>query len=270
VEYLEMNVENIPDVLKDELIYRLSGEGFESFLDTDNGFRAYIPSDLFLINKIEPFLNELKVAFTWKIIPERNWNEEWEKNYDPVIISNKYHVRAPFHDPLPGIQHEIIIEPKMSFGTAHHETTALMIELILETDCSGKIVLDMGCGTGILAILACKTGAASVVAVDNDEWSFNNAQENIVKNDTDGIDVVLGDIDNLKDHRFDIVFANINRNVLLEQIPRYSVILPRGDLLLSGFYETDLEMITGKAEENDFHLIKYLAKNNWVAAKFRK
>jgi ribosomal protein L11 methyltransferase len=278
VEYLELTIGPIHGIRKEELIYRLSEEGFESFIELDNSFKAYIPSSLYPapeeeapgLRQTEPLLKEFHVQYTWKTITEQNWNEEWEKNYDPVIINEKCFIRAPFHPSLPGMEYEIIIEPKMSFGTAHHETTALMIGLILETKCDGKRVLDMGCGTGILAILARKTGAVSVVAIDNDEWSYLNCKDNILKNNIEGIDVVLGDVNNLKDYTADIVFANINRNVLIEQIPFYSAILPAGDLFLSGFYDTDLETISKIAKENGFLLMKYLVKNSWVAAKFRK
>ena len=267
---IERNIENILDEQKDEMIYRLSEEGFESFIDTDSGFKAYIPLEGFLIQKFEPIFQEFRQPYTFMTIADQNWNEEWEKNYLPVLIGDRCYIHAPFHPPFPEIQYDIIIEPKMSFGTAHHETTALMIEMILETDCNGKRVLDMGCGTGILAILARKTGAVSVMAIDNDVWSYRNTQENIVKNNIDGIDVVLGDVNNLKNIHVDLVFANINRNVLLEQIPYYSDILDTGDLIISGFYESDLGKIKLRTEENGFRLLNYKINNNWMVAKFKK
>jgi ribosomal protein L11 methyltransferase len=270
LEYLELTITNLQEEQAEILVSLLSEEGFESFAEENDTLTAYIPVPLFDEQKIEPLLKRFSAHATRKIIPEQNWNAVWESQYEPVLIMDRCFIRAPFHESRPGMQYEIIIEPKMSFGTAHHETTSLMIELMLETGMKGKRVLDMGCGTGILAILAAKSGAASVVAIDNDEWSCRNSLENMEKNNQPGIRVILGDAKDINNYPSDVILANINRNILLEQIPSYAGILSRGDLLLSGFYEEDLPSIRTRAEESGFRLEKYLIRNQWIAAKFRK
>jgi ribosomal protein L11 methyltransferase len=275
LDYLELIIAGANPERSDELLYRLSEEGFESFIDIPGGFSGYIPLPLpaqedAIKVRIAPILREFEVNGQWNVIKEKNWNEEWEKNYDSVLVAEKCHIRAPFHDSIPGIPFEIVIEPKMSFGTAHHETTSLMLEFILETDCAGKRILDMGCGTGVLAILACLKGAIDAIAIDNDEWSFLNTQENFGRNNIDHAKAVLGDVESLKGLEVDLIFANINRNILLDQIHAYSSILPNGELLMSGFYQDDLNAISKCAGEHGFALVKYLTKNNWVAAKFKK
>jgi ribosomal protein L11 methyltransferase len=270
MDYLELRIDVTGEERRDIILCKLLGEGFESFVEAEGVLLAYIPSHLFVKEIVEPMLEAFQVTFKYTLVPERNWNEDWEKHYDPVLIRDKCFVRAPFHDPFPGIQYEIIIEPKMSFGTAHHETTSLMIELMLETDFLGRKVLDMGCGTGILAILADKLGAATVIAVDNDKWCYENALENITRNNSKNISVIPGDIGSLDDRVFDMILANINRNVLLEQIGAYSGMIVKGGLILSGFYEDDIPVIRDTAEKNGFRLLKSLARNDWTALKFGK
>jgi ribosomal protein L11 methyltransferase len=270
MDYLELKIEVKDEEQRDILICKLFGEGFESFVESENTLLAYIPSHLFIKEKVDPILEEFHVNRTFSMIPKRNWNEEWEKHYDPVLISDKCYIRAPFHPPLEGNRFDIVIEPKMSFGTAHHETTVLMIEFMMESEFNGRRVLDMGCGTGILAIFAGKLGAEAVVAIDNDEWSYQNTLENISRNKADMIHVELGDVKALKNTSFDIILANINRNVLLEDLKYYSSLMPGGDLILSGFYKEDIPVIIEKAEKNDFRFLTLKTKNNWVAIKFRK
>ena len=270
MDYLELKIDVTSEEQRDILLCRLLGEGFESFVEAEKVLLAYIPAYLFIKEKVEPILDSFHVAFKFSFVPQQNWNEEWEKHYDPVLIKDQCYIRAPFHDPLPGIPYEIIIEPKMSFGTAHHETTSMMIELMLETEFAGMNVLDMGCGTGILAILAGKLGAGNVVAVDNDQWCYENALENIRKNNAGKIRVVLGDVKTIDDQGFDMIMANINRNVLMEQMADYSGMMVKGDLLLSGFYEEDIPLIRDIAGQNGFRFVTFTTRNRWAAVKFNK
>jgi ribosomal protein L11 methyltransferase len=270
MDYLELRIDVKDEEQRDILLCKLFGEGFESFVESENTLLAYIPSHLFIKEKVYPILDEFHVNYTYSMIPQRNWNEEWEKHYDPVLISDKCFIRAPFHPPLEGYKFDIVIEPKMSFGTAHHETTVLMIELMMESEFTGRRVLDMGCGTGILAIFARKLGATGIVAVDNDEWSYRNALENISRNNVDMIRVELGNVKIMNNTSFDMILANINRNVLLEDLKDYSRLMPGGELILSGFYKEDIPVIIAKAEKYDFRFLTMKTKNNWVAIKFMK
>ena len=200
MEYIELTIENVPGEQMEILVCLLSEEGFESFAEKADALLAYIPSREYKEQIIEELIEKFHVQSASKIIPEQNWNEVWEKEYDPVMIKDQCFIHAPFHPSRSDVRYDIVIEPKMSFGTAHHETTALMIELMLDTGFAGKKVIDMGCGTGVLAILAAKAGAVSIVAIDNDEWSYQNALENTEKNNFPGISVVLGDVNNLQEY----------------------------------------------------------------------
>jgi ribosomal protein L11 methyltransferase len=208
----------------------------------------------------------LHFAWTDEVIGEKNWNEEWEKNYEPVLIAGRCHIRAPFHEKMEGIDYEIEIEPKMSFGTAHHETTQMMIELMLEKNFENLKVLDMGCGTGVLAILASKMGATEVLAIDNDEWAYKNAVENVQKNNLSNITILQGDDQLLVKEQFDIIIANINRNILLQQFDAYiNCLQPGGFIFLSGFYEADVTPLLQRAQSGNLNLIEKIRKNSWVA-----
>ena len=260
---------------KDILIARLAEIGFESFIDTETGFQAYVSEKQYDENKTDElnfeFLNNFKSAPEKKIIEDQNWNAEWEKNFEAVTIKKKCCIRAPFHEKPKNIEFDIIIEPKMSFGTAHHETTSMMIELLLEMDLKDKNVLDMGCGTGVLAILAEKLGAKNILAIDNDEWAYNNTIENIEKNNASNIEVLLGDAALLHDKKFYVIIANINRNILLADIKNYiNCLKENGYLLMSGFYEKDLELIRKAAEKENLKLSNFISKNDWVACVFKK
>jgi len=278
--YLEISFSDIPAGFSEILIAELAESGFEGFSEEDNGLLAYIPKGGFdepAIRRIVEKYPELKEA-RWNIVrlPEKNWNEVWESNYKPVFIAGKCYIRAPFHPPLQAMSQEasgieLIIEPKMSFGTAHHETTALMIEWLLEETVNGELVLDMGCGTGVLAILAARRGAGRVVAIDNNPWAVENTKENTQRNNCTGIDVLLGEIPVIPDLSFDLILANINRNVLLEQIPCYAKVTGSGGrILLSGFFAEDLPAIEACSAQNGFRLTGTRIKNNWVAAKFNR
>jgi ribosomal protein L11 methyltransferase len=255
------------------LIAKLAEAGFESFTEDDRYICAYIPAGKFTARMESELASdmfmEFMVSFTVKRIPDQNWNAVWESEYEPVILENCM-VRAPFHQKVPNIEFDIVIEPKMSFGTAHHETTRLMINYLLETDLKGKSLLDMGSGTGVLAILANMKGASPVTAIDNDEWAFNNALENVNNNKPGQIQVLLGDSSLLKDKQFEVILANINRNILLNDIPAYRKSLSSGGLLImSGFYEEDLPMITNKAHECGLEFISSKIDNRWTSASYK-
>lgn len=254
----------------DIIVAHLSELDFESFSETESGLEAFVPENKFIKSEVENLLSELDqlLHFTWltEVVVEKNWNEEWEKNYEPVLIAARCHIRAPFHKKMEKVDFEIEIEPKMSFGTAHHETTQMMIELMLEKDFQNLNVLDMGCGTGVLAILASKMGAKEVLAIDNDEWAYKNAIENVQKNNITNITVMEGDDKLIENKQFDIIIANINRNILLQQFPAYVNSLQSGGLIfLSGFYEADVAPLLEKAKSGNLNLIQKIKTNSWVA-----
>ena len=277
---LEVAFAPVPEAVIEILIAELTEIGFDSFNEDENSLLAYISEEFFdesVIQQVIPKYPLLKDVY-WRVtrMPLKNWNELWENSYEPVLIAEKCYIRAPFH-PASGIQHlasniyEIIIEPKMSFGTAHHETTALMIEWLLGEDVSGKIVLDIGCGTGVLAILALQMGAAEVFAIDYDIWAFENASENVVRNNAGEIRVIHGDVNDIPEKPFDLILANINRNVLLNQVQTYSNALKAGGtLLMSGFYSEDLPVIREQAAEQGFRFVDAREMNNWIVAKFNR
>lgn len=256
-----------------EVIMAQLGElGFESFSETEDGLLAYIPAASFdpsVLNNEELWPEGVHVEYTWQTIADQNWNAVWESNFEPVTLAGRCHIRAPFHPEKPDMEYEIVIEPKMSFGTAHHETTALMIEHLLETNVENLAVLDMGCGTGVLAILASMRHAASVTAIDNDEWAYNNSIENVEKNKSANISVYLGDAAMLNEMQFDLIIANINRNILLADIVHYRHCLKKnGVLLMSGFYDDDLPVITAEAALHGLSYKGHKERNKWVAARF--
>lgn len=276
MNYIELNVKNQSNSeLNDVLIAELGEIGFESFAESEEGFLAYIREDLFdadLIAKLQIIeLNPDCFSYTYQLIENQNWNAVWESNYDAVVIANRCGIRAPFHPENKEVEYDLVIEPKMSFGTAHHETTSNMIEFLLEEDLKNKTVLDMGCGTSVLAILAAKRGGINIYAIDNDEWAYENSLENIERNQVPEIKVLLGDAALLHDMSFDVIIANINRNILLNDIKHYvNVLNDNGVLLMSGFYEQDIPAIKEETEKYNLHFDRYKLKNNWVAIRFTK
>ncbi len=275
MQFLELVFKPVThDAARSMLIAELLPLGFDSFNEEENTLLAYISEDVFDQEKISDiiFLKEHpEIIYEIRSLEEKNWNQEWESNYQPVTISAKCHVRAPFHPPAAGIQYEIVIEPKMAFGTAHHETTKLMAEWLMGLDVSDKDVLDMGCGTGILAILANKMGARSVKGIDNDEWAWRNAQENFMINGLAAQDVYLGDAALIDRGGYDIILANINRNVLLQDMRSYSNGLRSGgQLLLSGFYVKDTEAIKNSTMESGLYFAGSGFLNDWAVVLLQK
>lgn len=261
--------------LKDMLMELLGNIGFDSFMDIDDGFEAYCKeSDLNVteLNEILQMEQFTNVHLLKKeLIPDQDWNATWEASYEPVIINELCRIRAPFHQVEGSYKYDLVIEPKMSFGTAHHETTSQIIELMLKSDFTGLNVLDMGSGTGILAILAKKLGSAMTVAIDNDEWAYKNALDNIRLNDENEIVVELGDANSLNNRMFDIILANINRNILLRDMKEYvKCLVDGGKIFFSGFYEEDLKLIAKEAEQLGLKYSNHVTKNNWTAVVFVK
>ena len=263
------------EILKDMFMELLGEIGFDSFMDTDDGFDAYCQEPLLNeeelndIMQMEQFANVKLIKK--ELIPDQDWNATWEASYEPVIINEFCRIRAPFHKVEGSYKYDLIIEPKMSFGTAHHETTSQIIELMLQSDFTGQNLLDMGSGTGVLAILAKKLGSATTVAIDNDEWAYRNALDNIRLNDENEIIVELGDASSLNDRQFDVILANINRNILLRDMKEYvKCLVDGGKIFFSGFYEEDLVLIKKEAERLGLTYSNHVTKNNWTAAVFVK
>ena len=261
--------------LKDMFMELLGEIGFDSFMDTDDGFDAYCQEPLLNEEELNDILQMEQFAnvklIKKELIPDQDWNATWEASYEPVIINEFCRIRAPFHKVEGSYKYDLIIEPKMSFGTAHHETTSQIIELMLQSDFSGLNLLDMGSGTGVLAILAKKLGSATTVAIDNDEWAYRNALDNISLNDENEIIVELGDASSLNDRQFDVILANINRNILLRDMKEYvKCLVDGGKIFFSGFYEEDLVLIKKEAERLGLTYSNHVTKNNWTAAVFVK
>ena len=255
------------------LIAELGYAGFESFVETEEGVTAYIQKDEWNQNILEDIqiLNsdEFDITYTHEDIEQTNWNAEWEKNFNPIVVDDVCAVRAPFHEKF-DTEYDIIIEPKMSFGTGHHETTHMMIQHILQNDFKDKSVLDMGCGTAVLAILAEMKGAKPIDAIDIDNWCYLNSLENVERNNCKYISVYEGDASLLNDRHYDIIIANINRNILLQDIATYAKCLnTNGSLFLSGFYEDDIPLIEKECNTHNLQLTKTLKRNNWVALHFK-
>jgi Ribosomal protein L11 methylase len=280
MNYFEVTFTCTPneEIIDEVLSANLADIGFESFVNTDTGIIAYIQENLFNENDIKSVVNdfplETKITYTHKLIEDKNWNEEWEKNYfQPLIIEDKCIIRSTFHDQGDNYEYTILIDPKMAFGTGHHQTTELMIREILHTDFTNKSVLDMGCGTAILAILASMRGAHPILAIDIDEWAYENAKENIELNHISNIDVKIGGANllNPQNEMFDVILANINRNILLNDIHTYtSVINSGGALYMSGFYTEDIPAITEECLKNNLKFSHSSSKDNWAVVKFIK
>ena len=256
------------------LIAELGFAGFESFVENENDMVAYIQQKDWneaLLNDIQILKSdEFEISFVKDIIQQTNWNSEWEKNFNPIEVDNLVSIRAPFHK-NPKLQYDIIIEPKMSFGTGHHETTHMMVQHLLNIDVANKKVLDMGCGTGILAIFAEMKGAKPVDAIDIDKWCYENSMENVERNNCEHISVFEGDATLLLNKNYDVIIANINRNILLNDMQVYANCLNKnGTLLLSGFYKEDIPIIDKEVSNYGLKLETIIERNNWVALKYLK
>ena len=274
VNYIETRLTLDPEY-NDILMAELAEIGYESFVESNDGISAYIPEMLFdvllLQEIVHKYQSQTEIAFEHEQLETKNWNEEWERNYQPIEVAGQIRVRASYHSPDPAFRYEIVIDPKMSFGTGHHETTTLVMEQQLSLDHQGKSVLDVGSGTGILAILAEKLGATRLMAFDIEEWAYLNAIENAGMNACDHIQFFQGTIADCPPDTYDIVLANINRNILLQEIPTYVGFLNAGGtLMVSGFYEFDIPDIVQKAEEVALRLVAQKTLNQWAVLRFEK
>ena len=273
-QYLEFDFKIEPvEPWNEILMAELIEQGFDSFTENPDGILAYIQAELLNEEELKNqwLLNhdEVKISYSYKEMPNINWNEEWEKNFQPINVEDKVLIRAEFHESQ-GLEDEIIIQPKMSFGTGHHATTYLMIQQMMDMDFQGKKVLDMGCGTSVLAIYAKKKGASDVLGIDIDEWAVENSRENAERNNTP-MRVELGTADNLGQEKFEIILANINRNILISDIPRYVEVLePGGSLLLSGLCFFDVDDILQVCNEQNLQLQKKLQREEWVSLLLTK
>ncbi|MDQ8747953.1 50S ribosomal protein L11 methyltransferase [Elizabethkingia miricola] len=273
-QYLEFDFKIEPvEPWNEILMAELIEQGFDSFTENPDGILAYIQAELLNEEELKNqwLLNhdEVKISYSYKEMPNINWNEEWEKNFQPINVEDKVLIRAEFHESQ-GLEDEIIIQPKMSFGTGHHATTYLMIQQMMDMDFHGKKVLDMGCGTSVLAIYAKKKGASDVLGIDIDEWAVENSRENAERNNTP-MRVELGTADNLGQEKFEIILANINRNILISDIPRYVEVLePGGSLLLSGLCFFDVDDILQVCNEQNLQLQKKLQREEWVSLLLTK
>ncbi|MBC6111996.1 50S ribosomal protein L11 methyltransferase [Pedobacter fastidiosus] len=267
---------SIEDYQQDLLIADLADLGFDTFEDSENGFTAFVIKENFneqaLINLLNEHSEEFKTEYSLEDVADENWNSEWEKNFSPLIIDDVCYVRATFHEPQPSYPYEIVIDPKMAFGTGHHQTTTMVMQYILAADLKDKNILDMGCGTGILAILAGKLGAKNLVAIDYDDICYLSTLENAALNNVENLTALCGSKEVIPNEEYDVIFANINRNILLDQIGRYAEVLKsEGKIFFSGFYlEPDLSMITAECAKYELRYIDHKQNGDWVAAQFEK
>ena len=273
--YIEYNFTVSPKEPATEiLIAELGLVGFESFIENENGVTGYIQKkdwntaileEVFILNS-----DEFSIEYKQNEVAQTNWNAEWEKNFQPIQVDDFVSIRAPFHK-NPNLKYDIVIEPKMSFGTGHHETTHMMVRHLLQLDLEHKKVLDMGCGTGILAIFAEMKGAQPIDAIDIDTWCYENSLENVARNNCEHISVFKGDSALLMNRKYDVIIANINRNILLSDMEVYAnCIQEKGVLLLSGFYQEDISIIDAEVSKYNLKLETFIERNNWVALKYNK
>ncbi|NLZ94560.1 MAG: 50S ribosomal protein L11 methyltransferase [Bacteroidales bacterium] len=280
MKYIQLAIKITPfdDTVTDILSFHLGSIGYDSFYINKKVLEAYIPEKDFSEEELKETLrklskdlfvlfNDIDIKYDFNLLEDENWNEEWEKNYfEPLVLSEKCLVRSSFHKVDKQYDYEITIDPKMAFGTGHHQTTYLMLQEILKLDLKDKAILDIGCGTAVLAVLASKMGAKYITAIDFDEWAYENAKENVLLNDISNVDVMLGEVDLVTNEEFDFIFANINRNVLLQDIKHYSKSLNNGGvLIMSGFYFNDVSAIKEECEKHGLSYKKTEQKDKWCA-----
>jgi len=278
MHYIQVQFSSVPgtEIIRDILSAQLAEIGFESFVSQEEGLEAYVPASLFSADLIDELLSNfpMKAVISWRSneMEDKNWNEEWEKNYfDPIVVDDVCCIHSSFHHLEGPFVYRILIDPKMAFGTGHHQTTRLIISEILSVNLMQRSVLDMGCGTALLAILASMKGADPITAIDIDTWAYNNALENVQLNGTDNIRLLQGGAELLGDETFDVILANINRNILLRDIPSYNAVLNKhGMIIMSGFYKEDIPSIRVKCEDEGLIFSHFAEKDQWVAMTFVK
>ena len=273
MNYIEVSIslETLKNSFKDIVVAELGEIGFESFIEEDNALNAYIVVADFNERLLEEIAESYgQFAYDFREIEQQNWNAQWESSFDPIEIGRFCRIRAPFHESDDSFKHELIIEPKMSFGTGHHATTRLIIRFMQDLNFDNKSILDMGCGTGVLAIMAKKLGASKVHGIDIDTWAVENTIENAERNNVEGITAQVGDAEKIVDS-YDIIFANINRNILVNDMSAYAKHLKAGgSIYFSGFYENDISIITDAANKNGLSIKSQLIEDNWAALYFVK
>ena len=279
MKYLEVTFRTQPcnETVNDVLSALCGDIGFESFVEAKEGVKAYIQETLYSEEKLKYVIAAFPIkntAISYEVTPQKDkdWNEEWEKNFfQPIIIGDRCVIHSTFHKDVPQAEYDILINPQMAFGTGHHETTSLILSELLDADLQGKSLLDMGCGTSILAILASMRGADPITAIDIDDWCVSNSKDNIKLNHISNISVELGDASSLKGRSFDIIIANINRNILLNDMAQYVACMHQGsEIYMSGFYVKDIPFIRAEGERLGLRFVHYKEKHNWTAVKFAK
>ncbi len=278
MRYFEVTFKTTPctEIVNDVLSALLGEIGFESFVEETDGIKGYIQQPQFNESILKETIKNIplentQISYSIHLMEDKDWNEEWEKNFfQPIVIGNRCVIHSSFHRNIPQTEYDILINPQMAFGTGHHETTSLIIEELLDADLENKSLLDMGCGTSILAILASMRGADPLTAIDIDTWCVDNSKENIILNDINNISVELGDASSLKGRNpFDVIIANINRNILLHDMDSYVACMKKGsEIYMSGFYITDIPLIKERAESLGLEFVHHKEKNNWAVVKF--
>lgn len=277
MKYFEVTFSVNPcnETATDILSALIAETGFESFVECEGGMQAYVQQSLFDEDALKSIIADFpvpgtEITYTITEPEDKDWNEEWEKNFfQPIVIDNRCVIHSTFHKDYPKAEYDIVINPQMAFGTGHHETTSSILGELLDADLKGKSVLDMGCGTSILAILASMRGADPVTAIDIDDWCVNNSRDNIALNNINNITVELGDASLLEGRKpFDVIIANINRNILLNDMTAYTACMHKGsEIYMSGFYVQDIDAIRSKGESLGLKFVHYREKNNWAAVK---
>ena len=276
MDYIELEIELDPiQPYGDILVAQLNEINFETFTFDKNFLKCYVQLDSFnkdqCLDIISSVSSQVKLQYFFKTIKQENWNAKWEKSFEPVQINSQCVIRADFHNSNSDLKHEIIITPKMSFGTGHHETTFLVINELFNINLKCMKVLDMGSGTGVLAIICSKLGADTVLGIDIDEWAYKNSIENSMLNNVENIEFVLGDVDKIGNKKFDVVIANINRNIILRDLHLYfKKLIKGGKLIISGFLEEDLKLVLNTAKNIGFQLINKKNKNKWLMFHLEK